>query len=138
MSLTIRNGRPATRKGRPKRNRRTTQTKWKWRKWTMANEITIQGAVSLQRSPVSVVGSDSKPINQTGTNGVANLVAVGYSGGSASTVTFSFTVGYLFVKNNDTTNTVLLALDSAMAQVFGKLRPGEFCMIPPNVSTFYA
>lgn len=78
----------------------------------MANEITIQGSLSLQRSTIGLVGSGTLPINQTGTNGISNVQSIPTSNTQMSIGNVSFASGgYVFVKNLDATNYVEVGLD---------------------------
>jgi hypothetical protein len=108
----------------------------------MPNQINIQAALTVQNATVSVLqGAGTWPITQTGSRAVANLVKVNSSHASDTVSTIEFnvgTVGYLFVKNQDTNNFVKLALDSGLNNIFAKIRPNEFCLVPVNQSTFYA
>ncbi|SRR6266540_1987580 len=103
----------------------------------MANEINIQAILTVQRFTPALQGAGNKDITQTGTHGITNVQNVGTA---AELLTFVdvATLGYLFVKNLDATNYMQLALDSGFAQIFAKIRPGEFCLLPANQNTVYA
>jgi hypothetical protein len=102
----------------------------------MANEINIQALLSLQRDETAVQASGNWPIDQAATDGrgVSKLVKATTS---FAEVTFDIgTVGYLFAKNLDGSQTINLATGDDVG-VFAKLRPSEFCLVPVNQSNVY-
>jgi len=103
----------------------------------MANEINIQAVLTMQRFTPAMQGSGNLNINQTGTHFVANVQNIA-TGAEQLTLVDVATLGYLFVKNLDLTNYVQLGLDSGVTQIFAKLRPGEFCLVPVNQTAIYA
>src|SRR6266516_839138 len=103
----------------------------------MANEINIQATLTVQRFIPAIQGSGNLNINQTGTHCIGNVQNVG-TAAEQLTIADVATLGYLFVKNLNVTNFVQLGLDSAVTQIFAKLRPGEFCLVPVNQNAIYA
>ncbi len=99
----------------------------------MANEINIQAALTVQRFTPAVCGSGNLNINQTNNCGNACVQNLGTGTGQALQFGgITTALGYLFVKNVDTTNNVQLTLDTANAQVFALLRPNEFVRRKPK------
>ncbi|SRR5258707_363894 len=104
----------------------------------MANEINIQAILTVQRYTPAVQGSGNLNITQTNSGGNLSIQNLGTGTGQALQLGgIASSLGYLFVKNLDTTNNVQLTLDSNNAQIFALLRPGEFCMMPVNQNTIY-
>jgi hypothetical protein len=116
----------------------------------MPNEINVQAAVSLQRSTVGLQAVDSLPRDQTpGTKGLSTNVTVAANTDATGTqINASFNIGYLYVKNLDTSaqasskdvSLSLVAWNSASPnqgpQKFARLRSNEFCLIPLSSLTF--
>ena len=103
----------------------------------MANETTLTVGLANTRSGVTVSGSVSLSITQSGTNNLANIQNIG-----TTTEALVFgdvtTIGYLMVKNLDATNYVELDLNTPVAgTAFAKLLPGEGCVIPTRQTTIY-
>jgi len=108
----------------------------------MANEIAIQGVLRVQRHSPAQVWSGNLTLNQTGTKCISNVINVGTAANSTLQIDGAANLGYVFVKNLDTTawsqsNYVHVALDNASppANIVAKLRAGEFCLISPKDST---
>lgn len=95
----------------------------------MANEIALVGSLSVNRNGANTVASASASITQTGTDYGLRTQNVGTAAELIDKGDIG-TVGYLFIKNLDPTNYVELALDSGATQIFAKLLPGEFAIIP--------
>lgn len=105
----------------------------------MANEISFSGSLNFSRSGASASISASVSASQVGADFTQQSQVVGTSAEQLAIGGDVGTLGYLMVKNNDPTNFVELALDSAVStQIFAKLRPGEFCLLPPATGTLYA
>ena len=104
----------------------------------MANEINIQAVLTVQmaNSP-AMQAAGTKDITQTAKRCSVNVQNIGTS---AELLTYGdvATVKYVLVKNMDATNYVQLALDSGFTQIFAKMLPGEFCLIPTNQNNVYA
>ncbi len=103
----------------------------------MANEINIQATLTVQRSTPPMQAGGSLNINQTGKHCICNVQNIGTS---AEQLVFGdcASMGYLFVRNQDITNYVQLGIDSGVTQIFAKLKPGEFCLVPCNQNAIYA
>ena len=121
----------------------------------MASEINIQASVILQRSTIGLQAADTLPRDQTpGTKGLSTNVTVAANSDATGTlISVGFNIGYLYVKNLDTSpqastkdvSLSLVAWNSASPnqgpQVFARLRSSEFCLIPLcslNRQQFYA
>lgn len=104
----------------------------------MANEISIAASLSCTISGLSVSGSGSKSISIAGTEYLASVQTVGTSAEAVAMADVG-TPGYLFVKNNDSTNFVYASLNAApdASNSFAKLLPGEFLLIPTRQTTIY-
>ncbi len=104
----------------------------------MAEEITIDAALTVSRMTPSMCTMGTLKITQSGKHCLANVQNIGTTA-EALVIGDCAVLGYLFVKNMDPTNYVQLGLDSAVStQIFAKLRPNEFCLIPVNGNTVYA
>ena len=98
----------------------------------MANEINVQATLTVQRFTPAMQGSGNLNINQTGTHGIANVQNIGYAADESLNLVDVATLGYLFVKNLDTTNYVELSRNtggSFAGYRFAKLKAGEFCLV---------
>jgi hypothetical protein len=106
----------------------------------MAQEITIQGSLTLQRSTGSIQAVASATGNSpTSGNGILNVQSVSNGDTAISIGNVSFaTAGYLFVKNLEATNSIEVGYDeSGTRKYFTKLRPSEFCLIPVEPGKSY-
>jgi hypothetical protein len=104
----------------------------------MANEITIAATLSATKNGATVTSTASALVTMTGDEMLTNVQNVGTSA-EAVTVTDLDTAGYAFFKNMDATNFLELALDSSVStQVFAKLFPGQFALLPLKTTTIYA
>ena len=108
----------------------------------MANEINIQAVLTVQRYSPPLLGSGNLNINQTGTKCLGNIINVTTGANATLQIDGSTNLGYVFVKNLDTTawsqsNYVDVALDNAAppVQIIARLRAGEFCLMPVKGST---
>ena len=100
--------------------------------------IGISASLSLT-GPVNASLSGSKSITQTGADYTVQSQSIGTSAEQLDFAGEIGTLGYLMVKNEDSTNFVELALDSGVStQKFAKLRAGEFIVFPPSTATLYA
>lgn len=116
----------------------------------MADEISIQGSIVLQRATVGLQAVDSVARDQAGTKGHSiNVSVAANTDGNGTTINVGFNMGFLYVKNLATSlqtsgDDVELSLSSWNAggqQVFARLRPKEFCLVPLSglsKSTIYA
>lgn len=105
----------------------------------MANEITLNGTLSISKSGFSGGGSTNLTITQAGNN---NIAAVQTIPTSSTTIAISgiTTPGYLYVKNMDATNFISVGTISPCvantAQV--TLKAGECALIPTRIAAWYA
>jgi hypothetical protein len=108
----------------------------------MANEISIQASLVLQRSIVAVQGSDSKSRDQlTGTKGIS-IVKKAITGTAVPLITTNelttTAVYYIFAKNlSDSAPADVLDIgyDSSVATPIARLKGGDFCLIPVPASS---
>ena len=108
----------------------------------MANEINIQAVLRAQRYSPAQVSSGNATVNQTGTKCINSVVSVGTGANSTLQIDGTAYLGYVLVKNLDTTawsqsNYVHIALDngSPPTNIISKLRAGECCLLAPKDST---
>lgn len=102
----------------------------------MADEISFSASLSINRNGVTTSASASKNATQTGTDYQLGTQTIGTAAEQLNKGDIG-TIGYVFVKNLDPTNYVELALDAGFTQIFAKLLPGEFCVIPTQ-QQYYA
>ena len=92
----------------------------------MASEINIQASVILQRSTIGLQAADTLPRDQTpGTKGLSTNVTVAANSDATGTlISVGFNIGYLYVKNLDTSpqastkdvSLSLIALEQRLSQ----------------------
>lgn len=105
----------------------------------MANEITIQASLSVNKSGVAIGGTlAALSITQVGTNSIGSVQNI-----NTTTEQLTFgdvsTIGYLFVKNLDATNYVEISGTNPVgAEAFAKLLPGEAMLVPTRLTAIYA
>ena len=99
----------------------------------MANEINIQAALTIQRfTPTILQGMGAKDVDQTGkeaasaTQTLANTTATAVEVGNVP----DGSLGFVFIKNLNTDSKTVTVLSGTTA--FGKLKAGQFCLIPVN------
>ena len=110
---------------------------------TIKKIISAGSATDISKELVgTVLGQALKAkddISSKVTNEMITLVQNVGTSAEAVTLTDLDTAGYAFFKNMDGTNFVEIALDSAVStQVFAKLYPGQFALIPLKTTTIYA
>lgn len=106
----------------------------------MANEISISAQLTLNKSGITLIGQvGSLSITQAGAQNISNTQAIGTTTEQLSLVDVA-TPGYLFVKNLDATNFVLVSLvtPAVSGTSFSKLLPGEAFLLPTRQTVIYA
>lgn len=105
----------------------------------MANEISFGANLNCTISGLTVSGTGSKTVTIAGTEFRGSVQSVGTSA-EAIELDDIATPGYLFLKNNDSTNFILISLNATpdASNSFAKLLPGEFLFIPTRQTTIYA
>ncbi len=105
----------------------------------MASEISISANFSCSKNGATVGGTGTKSIDMAGTAAISNVQAVGTTT-EALVIGDITNVGYLFLKNLDSTNFVQIGLNTpvADADAFCTLLPGEFALVPTRLETIYA
>jgi hypothetical protein len=103
----------------------------------MANEIQINLSLNASKNGAQVAGSTLLSIDMSGDQFISNVQIIGTSN-EALVVGDVTTVGFVSVKNLDTTNYLEVFLDNANAQLVAKLLPGEACLFKPGTVTLYA
>ncbi len=105
----------------------------------MANEIGLSLGLTCARDGATAQGVVSLSITQAGTEMTQNVQSIGTST-EALALGDVATPGYLFVKNLDSTNFVLVGLVTAVTSgnAFAKLLPGEGLVIPTRQTVVYA
>ena len=111
----------------------------------MANEITINNALTITKDGVTVTSSSTTQETLAGSGKFATVQNIGTSTEQiafpADLVTEGIT--HVFLKNLDATNYIEVGLNTPVTQIFCKLKPGQSCQIPtPNAAgvdpTWYA
>jgi len=106
----------------------------------MANELRIEAQLEYSKSGVKESRHDSVYIDVSGDSIHRSIQAIG---NSAETLTFNSTdlsdVGYVFLKNLDTSSTIYIDEDSGLSSTTSMvaLKPGEFAMFRSGVDTIY-
>jgi len=105
----------------------------------MANEITLSASLQIVKNGSSTSGTlAGKSITQAGDQSIGNDQIIGTSS-EVVTVGDVSTIGYLYFKNNDSTNFVAFDIVNpcvaAAAPVH--LLPGEAAVIPTRQSAWY-
>jgi len=108
----------------------------------MANEITASAQLSASKNGVTLNNSVSLTVqaskDMAGDQMTQNVQIIGTSAEALDVGDVS-TIGYVLIKNLDSTNFVELALDSGVStQKFAKLRAGDFAVFPASTATIYA
>lgn len=104
----------------------------------MANEITASASLSVSKGGATISATAGNSFTLTGDEMITLVQNVGTSA-EAVVLTDLDTAGYAFFKNMDVTNFVEIALDSGVStQIFAKLYPGQFALIPLKTTTLYA
>lgn len=104
----------------------------------MANEISLQALLTTSKNGVTISGSVSKAITQTGDQAIGNVQIIG-TATEALVLGDVTTIGYIYLKNMDATNFVSFGLNTPVAgDAFCKLLPGEAAVIPTRQTTIYA
>ena len=104
----------------------------------MANETQLNLTLSNNKSGVFISGTVGLSITMAGTNSISSVQNIG-TATEVLVIGDVTTIGYLMVKNLDTTNYVELDLNTPVAgTAFCKLLPGEACIIPTRQTVIYA
>ena len=102
----------------------------------MANEISVNITLTVSKNGTTVVGTCSKSITMAGNAFLGDVQAIGIT---YEAISFVDTVpGYVFLKNNDATNFIEVALDNAGSNKIAKLLPGQGMAWPTSSATLYA
>lgn len=105
----------------------------------MANNITFSGSLALSGTGIAMSGSGSGTATQVGTNAIEETTSLSTTTSQIS-IGSIVNMGYLFVKNMDTTNNVRIGLATPVnaGNAFAELKPGEFCVVPTRQTVIYA
>jgi hypothetical protein len=105
----------------------------------MANEITVSASLSATKDNASVTVSASKTFDMSNEDMTQATQAIGTSAEALALGEVSAPAAYIYVRNLDPTNFVVLSLESDGTSPFSKLRPGHFALFPsPESGTIYA
>jgi hypothetical protein len=105
----------------------------------MANTISMASSMSVSNLGLTASVAPTISVTQVGNAVLAGVQTIG-----ATTEQISFgdvaTPGYIFCKNLDATNFILISLvtPAVSGTSFAKLLPGEFCLVPTRQTTVYA
>jgi hypothetical protein len=103
----------------------------------MANEINLQVNLSANKNGALISQNLQKQADMAGDEMVQVVQIIGTSAEALSVIDVT-TIGYVLVKNLDTTNYVELSTDNANANKFAKLLPGDLTLIKAASATIYA
>lgn len=108
----------------------------------MANEITLTAALSIIKNGISIAASVTKQVTQAGSGFASIEQEIGVATerlGGASGFTDIDDLGYLFIKNLDATNFVMIGLATPVTagDAFAVLLPGEAWCGPCRQETIY-
>lgn len=105
----------------------------------MANEITVSASLSATKDTASITVSATKTFDMTNEDMIQSTQAIGTSAEALALGDISAPAAYIYVRNMDPTNFVVLSLVSDGSTPFAKIRPGHFALFPPPQSgTIYA
>jgi hypothetical protein len=105
----------------------------------MANEITASVSLSASKDNASMTVSASKTFDMSNEDMIQATQAIGTSAEALALGDIAAPAAYIYVRNMDPTNFVVLSLVSDGSTPFSKIRPGHFAMFPPPESgTIYA
>lgn len=99
----------------------------------MANEITVTAKLSVSKSGVTSTGDTTYQEDLAGAGNWSNVQAIGTSDEQLAFAAdlVAEGVGYIWLKNLDATNFILIKINNAGTKVtFGKLLPGEAMVWP--------
>lgn len=102
----------------------------------MANEINISTSISATKNGVTLSNNSSKTLDMAGDQMISNVQIVGITY-EAALLGDVVTIGYVFIKNMDTTNFIEVDSATAMNAFPQKLKAGEFCILKPETATIY-
>jgi hypothetical protein len=102
----------------------------------MANKITFSVGLSWSDGKDTIRGNSSLTVDQAGDNVIFQLQTIGTAAEAVELI--DVTPGYIFFKNNSTTNFVEVATDIGMSPIAAKLVPGNGIMIPTETLTWFA
>lgn len=105
----------------------------------MANVISFGANLGLSGTGIAISGNASGNANQVGTNVIEETAALSVTTSQISIGSVS-TIGYLFVKNMDATNSVRIGLATpvTIGNAAVQLQPNECCLIPTRQTVWYA
>jgi hypothetical protein len=105
----------------------------------MANEIVLTGGLNVTKSGVTVSANGSKTIDMSGDQLLGNVQIIGTVTEALSFVDV-VTIGYVYVKNLDTTNFIEIGLVTAVTSgnALITLKAGEFAVFPTRQTVIYA
>lgn len=104
----------------------------------MANEIAVSCSLSAVKGGASINVNGNRTATMAGDQMITNVQTVGITAEAIQLGDVS-TIGYVLLKNMDTTNFVEIALDSNVStQKFAKLLAGDMALFPASTATMYA
>lgn len=107
----------------------------------MANELSISASVSGSKNGLQLTASGSRSATLAGSNLFSNMQPIGTTAEQIYFPADLTDITYLFTKNLDAANPVVLGLDSgASTQKFCNLEAGDFMLIklPTGSTPVYA
>jgi len=103
----------------------------------MANEISVSISLTASKNGATNVASASNTITMAGDQMITNVQTIGTSSETLALGDVS-TLGYLFIKNLDATNFILVDYVDTMDAFTQKLLAGESILLKPVGTTIYA
>lgn len=105
----------------------------------MANEITVSVSLTASKDSATISVSANKTFDMTNEDMTQATQNIGTSAEALSLGDIAAPAAYIYVRNMDPTNFVVLSLASDGTSPFAKIRPGHFALFPPPQSgTIYA
>jgi len=105
----------------------------------MANEIQMSASLIVNKDGTSLNGTASKTVDMSGSAKIASTQNIGTTT-EALSIGDVTDVGYVYIKNLDSTNYVEVGITSPVSasNAMITLKPGEFALFPTRLETIYA
>lgn len=103
----------------------------------MANEINVQIDLTATKNGVTFRQNVQKIADMAGDEMIQDVQQIGTTTEALTIVDVS-TIGYVLLKNLDSTNFIELSTDNANTNKFSKLLPGDLVLLKASSATLYA
>jgi hypothetical protein len=104
----------------------------------MANEISVSVWLSVSKHGASNAGAGSRTLTMAGDQMINNVQIISSVAPEAVVLGDVGTIGYVFLKNLDSTNYVEIDSVNTLDNWPQRLLPGEFILLKPEGITMYA